>query len=656
MSQIKTTNPATYDPTTTVLQGNVSGGKLSPIVIPAATEGQAGLMTAAHAAALTGLFTALNSEASSRAGADTNLQANITAEATARAAADALKAPLASPALTGTPTAPTAPSGASTTQIATTAFVAAADASLLTAIEAEATARAAADTAQTFEAAAGTNPFETTTSLTPRFVGDRALNETSGEWWDGIATAGNVDDWFRAGGADAIEAEATARAAADTAQTFEAAAGTNPFETTTPLTPRFVGDRALNETSGEWWDGIAAAGNADDWFRAGGADAIEAEATARAAADTAQTFEAAAGTNPFEATTPLTPRFVGDRALNETSGEWWDGIAAAGNADDWFRAGGADAIEAEATARAAADTTLQANVDAEAATRAAADLAQTFEASAGTAPESLPTPVTPRRVGDLAINATTGEVFLGVETETGGGAGTPGFGSAQTFEAAAGTNPFEATTPLTPRFVGDRALNETSGEWWDGIDTAGSADDWVRAGGADAIEAEATARAEADTALQANIDAEATARAAADTTLQANIDAEATARAAADATLQTNITAEATARAAADAALTTLTQTSQSGTSYTLTAADIGTEVQCTATSAVTVTVPADIFVAGQGVAITQMSTGQVTLSAGAGFTLLTSSTAKTFGQYATIALICDSATVGRVVGDRATS
>ena len=40
----------------------------------------------------------------------------------------AAKAPLASPALTGTPTAPTAGSGTNTTQIATTAFVAAATA------------------------------------------------------------------------------------------------------------------------------------------------------------------------------------------------------------------------------------------------------------------------------------------------------------------------------------------------------------------------------------------------------------------------------------------------------------------------------------------------------------------------------------------------
>jgi len=49
----------------------------------------------------------------------------LAAEEAARIAADALKAPLASPALTGTPTAPTAAPATNTTQLATTAFVAA---------------------------------------------------------------------------------------------------------------------------------------------------------------------------------------------------------------------------------------------------------------------------------------------------------------------------------------------------------------------------------------------------------------------------------------------------------------------------------------------------------------------------------------------------
>ena len=50
----------------------------------------------------------------------------IQTQLTALVAVDATKAPLASPALTGTPTAPTATLGTSTTQLATTAFVQAA--------------------------------------------------------------------------------------------------------------------------------------------------------------------------------------------------------------------------------------------------------------------------------------------------------------------------------------------------------------------------------------------------------------------------------------------------------------------------------------------------------------------------------------------------
>jgi hypothetical protein len=72
---------------------------------------------------------------------------------------------------------------------------------------------------------------------------------------------------------------------------------------------------------------------------------------------------------------------------------------------------------------------------------------------------------------------------------------------------------------------------------------------------ADAITAEATARADADTALTNRIAAEETDRAEADTALQNAIDKEATDRKAADTTLQTNIDNEAADRQAADAAL-----------------------------------------------------------------------------------------------------
>ncbi|MBC7507398.1 MAG: hypothetical protein H7320_01410, partial [Ferruginibacter sp.] len=65
----------------------------------------------------------LVSEAATARAAESNLNNDLLAEVSNRTNADLLKAPLASPTLTGTPTAPTASSGNNTTQIATTAFV-----------------------------------------------------------------------------------------------------------------------------------------------------------------------------------------------------------------------------------------------------------------------------------------------------------------------------------------------------------------------------------------------------------------------------------------------------------------------------------------------------------------------------------------------------
>ncbi|WP_245216443.1 hypothetical protein [Pseudomonas aeruginosa] len=72
-------------------------------------------------------------------------------------ATDALKAPLASPALTGTPTAPTAAAGTNTTQLATTAFVRAAVAALVD------SSPAALDTLNELAAALGNDPNFATT-------------------------------------------------------------------------------------------------------------------------------------------------------------------------------------------------------------------------------------------------------------------------------------------------------------------------------------------------------------------------------------------------------------------------------------------------------------------------------------------------------------
>lgn len=107
----------------------------------AVTSGDSATLASAHtytdtavASEATARGTAVSNEATARASADSTTLVSaesyadgvVGTEATARIAADLLKAPLASPALTGTPTAPTAAPGTNTTQLATSAFVTAA--------------------------------------------------------------------------------------------------------------------------------------------------------------------------------------------------------------------------------------------------------------------------------------------------------------------------------------------------------------------------------------------------------------------------------------------------------------------------------------------------------------------------------------------------
>ena len=143
---------------------------------------------------------------------------------------------------------------------------------------------------------------------------------------------------------------------------------------------------------------------------------------------------------------------------------------------------------AESTARAAADVSLQTNIDAEAATRGAADTA-------------LQT-----NIDDEA--ATRGAADTTLQTNIDDEAATRG----------------AADTALQTNIDAEAATR-------DAADTALQTN----------IDAEAATRGAADTTLQTNIDDEAATRGAADTALQVNIDAEATTRAAADAALQTNI-------------------------------------------------------------------------------------------------------------------
>jgi hypothetical protein len=95
----------------------------------------------------------------------------VSTEATARAAADALLAPLASPVLTGVPAAPTATAGTSTTQLATTAFVAGAVGGGVTAAQATAGQAGTPATALTATQA----QIGTTVTITPRSTLSKVL-------------------------------------------------------------------------------------------------------------------------------------------------------------------------------------------------------------------------------------------------------------------------------------------------------------------------------------------------------------------------------------------------------------------------------------------------------------------------------------------------
>lgn len=84
------------------------------------------------------------------------------------------------------------------------------------------------------------------------------------------------------------------------------------------------------------------------------------------------------------------------------------------------------------------------------------------------------------------------------------------------------------------------------------------------------------------------------------------------------------------------------TVTTQAGTSYTLAAADCGTTIRFTNSSAITLTIP-DNLVAGCSVAVVQADTGQVTPTVSGGAALVShASFTKTAGQWAMIGLTID--------------
>ena len=94
----------------------------------------------------------------------------------------------------------------------------------------------------------------------------------------------------------------------------------------------------------------------------------------------------------------------------------------------------------------------------------------------------------------------------------------------------------------------------------------------------------------------------------------------------------------------------------QTGTSYTLVAADASKVVTASNASAITITVPPSVYVAGDIITVLQTGAGQVTFSQGAGVTITstggTASAPKIRAQYAGAQVICTASNTFTIVGD----
>ena len=94
---------------------------------------------------------------------------------------------------------------------------------------------------------------------------------------------------------------------------------------------------------------------------------------------------------------------------------------------------------------------------------------------------------------------------------------------------------------------------------------------------------------------------------------------------------------------------------SNAGTTITLNTGDEGTYIRCTASTAVTITIPADKFQVDDEIIIEQAGTGQVTISAGTSVTLNNSAanTAKTAERYSVVGLKCVASNTFTLTGER---
>lgn len=94
----------------------------------------------------------------------------------------------------------------------------------------------------------------------------------------------------------------------------------------------------------------------------------------------------------------------------------------------------------------------------------------------------------------------------------------------------------------------------------------------------------------------------------------------------------------------------------QTGTSYTLVAADGGKVVTANNAGAITVTVPPAVYVAGDIITVVQTGAGQVTFAQGSGVTInstaATATAPKIRARYAAAQVICTASNTFVIVGD----
>ena len=103
---------------------------------------------------------------------------------------------------------------------------------------------------------------------------------------------------------------------------------------------------------------------------------------------------------------------------------------------------------------------------------------------------------------------------------------------------------------------------------------------------------------------------------------------------------------------------TTISFNAQTGTTYTLVAADLGKIVTLSNASGITLTVPPSVFASGNIINIQQIGAGQVTLAQGAGVTITSTGSGtggnapKLRAQYSAASIVCTGSNTFTVIGD----